>query len=69
MTAKFDLWCSSKDFPKESCDSLEPTKRGERNKEHLIVPADDQSFIKPIKQVSVSFVQHTLNLSLEHHLL
>ena len=54
MTAKFDHWCPSKGFPKESSDSLEPTKRAERHKEHLIVSLDDQSFIKPIKQVSVS---------------
>lgn len=60
MTAKFDHWCPSKGFPKESCDSLEPTKRRERNKEHLIVPVDDQSFIKPIKQVSVSLLYKKL---------
>ena len=57
MTAKLGYSCPSRAFPKESCDSSEPKKRGERKKEDLILAVDD-----PFKK-QVSFLQRTKNVS------
>ena len=42
MTAKLGYSWPSRAFPKESYDSLQRKKRGERKKEDLIVAVDDQ---------------------------